>query len=104
MPELDIDGATLFYETAGHIPAPAVLLIDESGDEIAAWDAQVETLAVGHFVIRLLSESTPDADPVGLLDHLGIHRAILRHGTANTGRAAVLASRHPDRFSLDPRE
>ncbi len=102
MPELDLDGATLFYETTGHISSPAVLLIDAGQDDVATWDSQVETLAVGHFVIRLLPESTPDADPVGLLDHLGIPWAILRHGAVDTGRAAVLAGRHPDRFHLDP--
>jgi 3-oxoadipate enol-lactonase len=100
MPELDVDGATLYYETVGHISALAVLLIHADADDVLAWDPRIETLATGGFVIRLLPESTPGADPVDLLDHLGILRATLLHSAPDAGRSERLVTTHPDRFAL----
>ena len=52
MPHLERDGATLYYETAGHRSAPAILLLHAGVATLRMWDAVVPSLSADHFVIR----------------------------------------------------
>lgn len=69
MPELDLPGGALFYETAGHISAPPIVRV--YSDEAMARDAEVEALAQTHFVIGFATRGSDLADATALLEHLG---------------------------------
>lgn len=110
MPELDVAGATLFYETAGHISSPAVLLIHAGIANLRMWDPQVTALARDHYVIRLdcrgfgRTVSSDDeysnrADLTALLDHLGIARATIIGCSRGGGIAIDFALEHADRVA-----
>jgi 3-oxoadipate enol-lactonase len=101
MPELDVPGATLNYETAGHISLPAILLIMD-----AAAEPEIEPIVADHFVIRFLL--TPGArtrtvdDAIDLLDHLGIATARVTGFGGARGLADDIVREHPDRaFASD---
>ncbi|HAM27803.1 MAG TPA: hypothetical protein DCP11_14210 [Microbacteriaceae bacterium] len=110
MPHLDLPGASLYYETDGHVSSPAVLLIHAGIATLRMWDGIVPALAAGHFVIRYdargygetVSESVPfsdHADALDLLDHLGIARATIV-GSSRGGAIAIdLAVEHADRVA-----
>jgi 3-oxoadipate enol-lactonase len=110
MPELDVNGATLYYEAAGHISLPALLLVHAGIANLRMWDAQLPTLAREHYVIRLDSRgfgqtSTADveysnrADLLAILDHLGIAKATVIGCSRGGGIAIDFALDHPDRVS-----
>lgn len=110
MPHLDVNGASLYYETDGHISSPAVLLIHAGIATLRMWDPQVAALAAGHFVVRFdtrgygqtETEDVPFSnreDAIDLLDHLGIARATVI-GCSRGGSIAIdLAVAHPDRVA-----
>ncbi len=110
MPELDLDGATLYYETAGHISSPALLLIHAGIANLRMWDPQMGPLAEHHFVVRFDTRgyggtaSTDDEfsnrqDAIDLLDHLGIARATAIGCSRGGGIAIDLALEHPGRIA-----
>jgi 3-oxoadipate enol-lactonase len=110
MPDLDLPGASLYYETDGHVSSPALLLIHAGIATLRMWDNIVPALAADHFVIRYdargYGETTAAhekfsdrADALDLLDHLGIARATVI-GCSRGGRIAIdLAVEHPDRVA-----
>ncbi|MBX3092074.1 MAG: alpha/beta fold hydrolase [Cryobacterium sp.] len=110
MPHLDVSGATLYYETDGHISSPALLLIHAGVANLRMWDPQIPALARSHFVVRFdtrgygetESESVPYsnlADAVDILDHLGIARATVIGCSRGGSIALDLALEHPDRVA-----
>ncbi|WP_130176186.1 alpha/beta fold hydrolase [Cryobacterium sp. SO1] len=110
MPHLSVPGASLYYETDGHVSKPALLLIHAGIANLRMWDPQIEALAAEHFVIRFDTRgfgqtSTEDlefsnrADALAVLDHLGVARATLI-GCSRGGTIAIdLAVERPDRVA-----
>jgi len=110
MAHLDVPGAALYYETAGHVSAPALLLLHAGIAHLRMWDPQVVALAAHHYVIRFdargfgrtAAEDVPfsnRADAVALLDHLGVDHATLI-GCNRGGMIALdLAVEHPERVA-----
>lgn len=110
MPSLDVAGATLYYETDGHISSPALLLIHAGVATLRMWDPQIAALARRHYVVRYdtrgygqtETEDVPFSDredALALLDHLGIARATVI-GCSRGGRIALdLAVENPDRVA-----
>lgn len=110
MPHIDMPGARLYYETDGHASAPALLLLHAGIANLRMWDQQVQSLAVGHYVIRYdtrgFGQTTTDDvtysdrdDARHLLDHLGVERASIL-GASRGGRIAIdLAVESPERVS-----
>lgn len=110
MTHLDVAGATLYYETDGHIGKPAVLLIHAGIANLRMWDPQVEALAADHFVIRFdtrgFGETTTQnveysnrSDAASLLDHLGVESATLIGCSRGGGIAIDLALDAPERVT-----
>jgi 3-oxoadipate enol-lactonase len=100
MPELDVAGATLFYETTGHISQPALLLLVADAADAAAWAPQIETSARSHFVIRLDVHTALQAGHVlDLLDHLGVLTASAVGRGLGAELARTIAVAHPDRIT-----
>ena len=110
MTHLDVAGASLYYETDGHIGKPAVLLIHAGIANLRMWDPQIEALAAGHFVIRFdtrgFGETTTEkvqfsnrADAASLLDHLGVQSATLIGSSRGGGIAIDLALDQPTRVA-----
>jgi len=110
MPHIDVPGASLYYETTGHVSAPAVLLLHAGIANLRMWDAQVEALAVDHFVVRFdargfgqtVTENvrfSNRADALAVLDHLGIASATLV-GCSRGGLTAIdVALESPERVT-----
>lgn len=110
MPHLDVNGASLYYETEGTVSAPALLLIHAGVASLRMWDPQVPALAQDHYVIRYDTrgfgntctedvEFSDHADALAILDHLGVERATVI-GCSRGGRIAIdLAIEHPKRAS-----
>ncbi|KQV06886.1 alpha/beta fold hydrolase [Leifsonia sp. Root112D2] len=99
MPHLDVPGATLYYETDGHISKPAVLLIHAGIATLRMWDSLIPALADDHFVVRFdargfgqsRTENVPfsdRADALAVLDHLGVASAVVV-GCSRGGRIAI---------------
>ncbi|MCA9661768.1 MAG: alpha/beta hydrolase [Myxococcales bacterium] len=90
MPRLDLDDASLHYETAGE-RGPRVLMVQGVGAIGAGWRPQIDALARDHrlawFDNRGIGRSSDDgrkltiarlaADALALMDHLGWERAHL---------------------------
>jgi len=110
MPELDVVGATLYYETEGRITDPAVLLIHAGIASLRMWDPLAPELAVDHYVIRFDTrgygstvatdaEYSNRADAIAVLDHLGVERATVI-GCSRGGSIGIdLALEYPDRIA-----
>jgi len=110
MPHLDCPGTVLYYETAGRISSPALLLIHADIATLRMWDGIVDDLAQDHFVVRYdlrgfgetVSEDVEFSDrrdALDLLDHLGVERAVLI-GASRGGMVALdLAIESPDRVA-----
>lgn len=108
MPHLEVNGATLYYETDGHITSPALLLIHAGIATLRMWDPQIEALAAEHFVIRFDTrgygqtesenvEFSNLSDALAILDHLGI-ACVTLIGSSRGGSISIdLAVEHPDR-------
>jgi 3-oxoadipate enol-lactonase len=110
MPHLTVPGASLYYETDGHVSSPALLLLHAGIANLRMWDPQIKALAADHFVIRFDTRgfgqtSTEDvefsnrADALALLDHLGVARATLIGCSRGGGIAIDLAVDSPDRVA-----
>ncbi|MBK4348599.1 alpha/beta fold hydrolase [Lacisediminihabitans changchengi] len=109
MPELEVAGATLYYETEGRVSDPALLLIHAGLASLRMWDPLVPELATDHYVIRYDTRgygstvSTEAAysnrtDAIDLLDHLGIVRVTVI-GCSRGGSIGIdLALEYPDRI------
>jgi pimeloyl-ACP methyl ester carboxylesterase len=110
MPHIDVPGASLYYETAGHVSSPALVLLHAGIANLRMWDPQIDALAAEHYVIRFDTRgfgqtSTEDvefsnrADALAVLDHLGVARATVI-GCSRGGTIAIdLAVEHPDRVA-----
>lgn len=110
MPNLNVPGAKLHYETDGDPLMPALLLIHAGIANLRMWDPQVADLTRNHFVVRYdtrgsgetVSRNVPfshQADALAVLDHVGVGRATLI-GCARGGSIAIdLAVEHPERVS-----
>lgn len=110
MPHLEVNGATLYYETDGRVSAPAIMLIHAGIATLRMWDPQVAALAAEHHVIRFdtrgygetETEDVPfsnRADALDLLDHLGVAKATMI-GCSRGGSIAIdLAVESPDRVA-----
>jgi len=110
MPELDVPGATLYYETEGRISDPALLLIHAGLATLRMWDPLVPELADDHYVIRYDTrgygstvstdgEYSNRADAIALLDHLGVERATVI-GCSRGGSIGIdLALEYTDRIT-----
>lgn len=101
----------LHHEIAGQRDAPAVLLLNSLGSNLAMWDAQVPALNEHFLVIRCDTRGHGESpvppgpygiddlvdDAVALLDNLGIERAHVA-GLSLGGMVAMrLAARNPER-------
>lgn len=108
MPQLDVNGASLYYETDGSPGDPALLLIHAGIANLRMWDPQIESLAREHFVVRFDTrgygrsetqnvEFSNRADALAVLDHVGVHKATLI-GCSRGGSIAIdLALESPGR-------
>jgi len=110
MPILDVAGASLYYETHGHVSAPALLLIHAGIASLRMWDAVVPALEGDHNVIRFdargfggtRSAGGPHSDrddARALLDHLGVAEATVVGSSRGGGIAVDLALETPERVS-----
>jgi len=102
----EVNGARLYYETAGE--GPAIVLLHSGLNDATMWDAQFESLAGHHRVVRYdnrgfgRSSAPPGPawfhrDLAGLLDHLGIER-VTPVGVSMGGTTALdFAIENPDR-------
>jgi 3-oxoadipate enol-lactonase len=110
MPHLDVPGARLYYETAGHASNPAMLLMHASIANLRMWDPLISTLATDHYVARFdargFGQSEADDAPYSdredarhLLNHLGIRQAVIV-GASRGGRIGIdLTVESPERVS-----
>jgi 3-oxoadipate enol-lactonase len=110
MPHLSVPGASLYYETAGALSSPAVLLLHAGIANLRMWDPQIAALAARHFVVRFDTRgfgqtSTENvafsnrADAIALLDHLGVESATLI-GCSRGGSIAIdIAVESPTRVA-----
>jgi 3-oxoadipate enol-lactonase len=108
MPQLDVNGASLYYETDGASEHPALLLIHAGIANLRMWDPQIAALAAHHFVVRFdtrgygRSETqnvdfSNRADALAVLDHVGVHKATII-GCSRGGSIAIdLAVESPGR-------
>jgi 3-oxoadipate enol-lactonase len=110
MPHIEVPGASLYYETDGHVSKPALLLIHAGIANLRMWDPQLEALAGDHFVIRfdtrgfgqtetLNVEFSDRADALAVLDHLGIAKATLIGCSRGGGIAIDLTVENPGRVT-----
>ena len=110
MPSLDVNGASLYYETAGHISSPALLLIHAGIANLRMWDPQLDALSREHFVIVYDTrgfgqtqtedvEFSDRSDALALLDHLGVEKATIIGCSRGGGIAIDLAIDAPTRVS-----
>lgn len=108
MSHLEFAGAQLYYETDGHVSAPALLLIHAGIATLRMWDPLVPALARDHFVIRFdlrgYGETETDnvefsnrADALAILDHLGVAEATVIGCSRGGGIAIDLALENPRR-------
>jgi 3-oxoadipate enol-lactonase len=105
-----VGGAVVHYSLAGGAGAPPLVFIHSLGTDLRIWDGVVHALGSDRAIVRydLRGHGLSDcpsgpyrladfvADLRGLLDHLGIRRAVLV-GISIGGLVAMeYASRHPD--------
>lgn len=110
MPHVDVPGARLYYETAGHASEEPLLLLHAGIATLRMWDPLIDSLATNHYVIRYDTRSfgQTSCQPTGfsdrddaraILDHLGVSRATLI-GASRGGRIALdVAVETPDRVA-----
>jgi pimeloyl-ACP methyl ester carboxylesterase len=108
MPHLDVNGASLYFETDGSPEHPALLLIHAGIANLRMWDPQIEALAKDHYVVRFDTRGygrsdtqnvdfSNRADALAVLDHLGVLKATLI-GCSRGGSIAIdLALESPGR-------
>ena len=115
MPTAAVNGISLYYETAGHETGGhglPVVFVHGFACGIRSWDRQVRAFALRHRVITYdvrghgiseapreaaaYSQATSVADLRGLLDHLGMERAVVGGLSMGGNIALNFALAHPD--------
>lgn len=108
MPHLDVPGARLYWESAGHASGKPLLLIHAGIATLRMWDPIVDELAQDRFVIRYdcrgFGETEFDdvpfsnrADALAVLDHAGVERATLIGASRGGSIALDIAVETPAR-------
>jgi pimeloyl-ACP methyl ester carboxylesterase len=106
-----IEGASIEYDVSGE--GPGVLLFHAFPLSLFMWDAQVEALAATHRVVRFdargFGGSAPGDGPLtmeriaddgaGLLDQLGIEKAVVGGCSMGGYAAFAFVRRHPQRLA-----
>jgi 3-oxoadipate enol-lactonase len=106
-----IDDAAIEYDVRGE--GPAVLLLHAFPLGLCQWDAQVEALAATRRVVRFDARGFGDTAPgdgaltmeriaddgAGLLDHLGIEKAVVGGCSMGGYAAFAFVRRHPQRLA-----
>jgi len=92
------------YRTDGDPSAPAVLLCNALGTDLHLWSAQVEALAADHHVVRYDTRGAATfddlvAEPLALLDSLGIEQAAVCGTALGALIALAVVARHPERVT-----
>ena len=102
-----VEGTRLFYEVSGE--GPAVVLVHGRGPDHGMWEPQVDAFSAAHRLVRYdlrgfgrspsgeCAYSHAD-DLAGLLDHLGIGRAVIVGCSLGGGAAINFAVLHPGRL------
>jgi 3-oxoadipate enol-lactonase len=110
MARLDVNGASIYYETDGDPSAPSLLLIHAGIATLRMWDSVVPSLAKQHHVIRFdcrgFGETTSTdvefsnrADAIAVLDHVAVEKATII-GCSRGGQIALdIAVEFPERVS-----
>jgi len=99
MPQLDVPGGSLYFETDGEPGTPPLLLIHAGVATLRMWDAQIAALAEHHYVVRYDTRgfgqtettATPFSDvldAVAVIDHLGL-ASVTVIGASRGGRIAL---------------
>jgi 3-oxoadipate enol-lactonase len=105
-----INGVHLHYRRSGHPQAPAVVFANSLGTDLRIWDAVLEHLGSGIQSLCYdkrghgLSDDPPSPytiddhidDLAGLLEHEGIHKAVICGVSVGGMIALGLAARRPD--------
>ncbi|MBC7723717.1 MAG: alpha/beta fold hydrolase [Burkholderiaceae bacterium] len=110
MPHLEVNGATIYYETEGHPGKPAIILIHAGIATLRMWDPLTPALADDHYVIRYDTRgsggTTADSvdfsdrtDARDILDHLGVATATVIGCSRGGGIAIDLALESPHRIA-----
>jgi pimeloyl-ACP methyl ester carboxylesterase len=115
MPEVTLNDVTIAYETFGPDSSDAVILVAGLGQPAGAWQlgAVPALVALGFHVVTFdnrgmePSSSPPSPysidqmtdDTVGLMDHLGLHKASVVGYSMGGWVAETLAFRHPERVT-----
>ena len=112
MPQMTVNGATLFYDVTGPDGAPVVAFSNSIGTTHEMWEAQAQALQGAYRVLRydtrghgrspaVAGPATIEMladDLAGLLDGLGIARAHVAGLSLGGMTAQSLAARHPARI------
>ena len=104
--ELTVDGAKIYYETAGQ--GDALLMVHAGFVDSRMWDAQFAFFARSYQVIRFDMRGYGRSDPaqgpvvrrneiVSLMKHLGIPKAVLVGCSMGGAMVLDFALEHPDR-------
>jgi 3-oxoadipate enol-lactonase len=108
MAHLEVNGASIYYETDGDPTRPALLLIHAGIANLRMWDPQIAALSADHFVVRFdlrgfgQTETqnvvfSDRADALAVLDHVGVHKAAVIGCSRGGGIAIDLALESPGR-------
>lgn len=108
MPQLEVTGASIYYETAGSQADPALLLIHAGIATLRMWDAQIDALSRDHFVIRFDTrgygrtesqniEFSNRADALAVLDEVEVLKATVIGASRGGSIAIDLALEAPGR-------
>jgi pimeloyl-ACP methyl ester carboxylesterase len=112
---VEVDGARIYYVARGPEDGPAVLLLHGLLGSTLTWNATIDALAAAGFRAVAfdqppfgLSDKSPDLDysvsaqadrTIGVMDALGIERAVLVGHSAGGPLAGTIAERYPDRVA-----
>lgn len=112
MPLIDVDGACLYYETAGDKSKPAIVFLHSLGCALGMYDQQIAALQDRYFLIRYdmrghgkssvndereVSIARLTEDAIAVLDAAGVRRAHWVGVSLGAMCSMWAAARHPDR-------